>query len=605
MPTKSVRNAADAYVAQDQPAKNFGQQPRFQVRNATGDNKYGYIFFNRPFPKSVRILEARLRLWTHADISGSFTLTARRVNAKWGQNQIKWNNDPGVVGTTATLTRSGAQAGSVWDVDITSIMQDVANGAAWYGLRLDTTTANKTGIFRAAQAAAGGTRPELYVRWTEAPSTPTSLSPTGAKKVATQKPVVSYDFSDPNGEGDLAKHQIQIAGSASGSPLLFDTGLVDTNYPQWDLSATGYSGLPLDGSSNWWRVRVQDEDGNTSGYSAWAEMKFASKGVVAITAPTGGVYTEGSPGVTWTFTGATQKSYQIWIAKTSTPNKWIWDSGKITAVDLSSAIPFGKISDSSISYRIGVRIWDNQDRAGSVGLPAYSETYVDVTYATGATAPVTSLNAVSDAVKPNITLTWSRSAAASEYQIFRKRSNSAKWLFFDNISEASANIGSTNYQWIDYGVDWYRAYDYKVIAVAGTVGSTGATAQAQARKLAPFLMRKDGTDIVCFMNPERSRDSRSIQEVHTRLEGPPIVVTQTLGGFTGHVKGMLVDNWPNGYSAEQMRDSFIEIMNDAGVPMKLSYADVCLTVVPFNMEWDSFVDGDGLYYEAEFDWVQV
>lgn len=605
MPSKTVHNAADAYVAQDTPNKNFGQQPRMQVRNETGNNKYGYIFFNRPFPRSVRILEAKLRLYTHGNQTGSFTLTARRVLAKWGANQIKWTNDPGVTGATASLTRTGAQAESVWELDVTTIMQDVANGAAWYGLRLDTTTASKTGIFRASQAAKGGTRPELYVRWTEAPSTPTSLNPSGARKVATQKPVLSYDFSDPNGEGDLAKTQVQIASDAAGTTIIYDSGLQLTDLPQWDLSPTAYAGLPLDGTSNWWRVRCQDEEGNTSGYSTWVEMKYAAKGAVGITLPTGGVYTEGSPAVTWTFTGATQKSYQVWISKTSAPNDWIWDSGKITSTDLSSAIPFGIISNSALSYRIGVRIWDTQDRVGSAASPAYSESYVDVTYAEGGTTGVTSPNAVSDPVKPNITITWIRATPASEYQIFRKRSTGTQWFFLDRISEANANIGGTNYSWTDFGVDWYKPYDYKIIAVSGNTGSPGATTQAQAHKLAPFLMRTDGTDVVCFMNPDRSRESRSIQEMHQRMQGPPIVVTQSLGGYTGHVKGLLVDNWPAGYTAEQMRDSFVAIMQDAGVTMRLSYADVTLNVVPFNMTWDSFVDGDGLYYEAEFDWVQV
>lgn len=601
MPAKTVRNATDTFVRQANASKNFGHAGRMQVRSESGDNRYGYVFFNRPFPLGVRILSAELRVWTAAPISGAFALTARLVNAKWAANRINWTNDPGVVGTTASLSISDAAAGTLYAVDVTDEMQDVADGQSWFGFRLHTTTANKTGLFRSAQNGTGSQRPALYVEWTTAPDIPGDLTPSGGYKVGTQKPLLQYDFEDPDGEGTLARSYIQIAADVNGSVIDFDPGWVDTDLPKVDLAATAYAGLPIGGASKWWRVNVEDEDGQQSGWSDWAEMAYAALGTPSISID----FDNGSPVVSWGLTGQTQKSFQVFVSTPDDATKWLWDSGKITSAETSMAIPFGVLKSTTETYRIGIRIWDDVVRVSQPGSPAYVEATTDEAYAPGATTGITALASSSDSTKPIITLTWTRASAADEYHIMRKRSTSAEYVFHEAISNDDANTGGTSYSWSDVGVDWYRPYDYKVIAVSGGEGSPGSTTQAQARKLAPFLMRPDGTDIVCFLNPERERNTRSIQELHERMEGPPVLVTQSLGGYTGSVKGVLVNDFPAGYTAEQMRDSFESICLDAGQPMRLSYADQCLTVVPFNMVWDSYADPEGVYYIAEFDWVEV
>lgn len=607
MPSKTLRNATDSFVAQSQPSKNFGRAARFHVRNEAGNQRKSLIFFNMPFPKGSRILSAKLRVWNALDISGALNLTVSRAASKWSANTIKWNNFPGGAGVVGSTSKTDANAGTMFEVDVTGLVQDISNGAAWYGFILTTSTANKTGVFRSTQAASGTTRPTLIITWSEAPHQPSALSPAGGRKVPTQKPTLTYDFSDPNGDGDLAKSQFQIftANNAIGTYLEFQTGWINTDLPVVDLAATAYAGIPADGSSRWWRVQAQDEDGNLSPWSELAEMKYAAKGVVAVTAP-GGTFSDGSPLVSWTLSGGpTQKSYQVWIALASSPGKWLWTSGKITDSIQSLNIPFGVITNPSSLYRIGVRVWDTQDREAIPGNPAYSEAYVDATYAAGATSDVTSLAASADPVKPNITLTWSRTAAPDTFQILVSKDGGTSWTYLDEVTAAEVSIGGTNYRWINYGVAWYKQMTYKVISIVGSVGGAGAQVNAKATKLAPFLMRPDGTDLVCFLNPDRSRQRMDIQEVHQTMDGAQILVTQALGKFAGHVKGGFYDGFPTGYTGEQMRDSFESMRKDSGTPLRLSYADQTLKVVAYNMTVDSFADANGVYYLAEFDWIQV
>lgn len=602
---KEVRNASDTMIRQITPAKEFGSSGRMQIMTGGGDNRNGLIFFNLPFPKGVRILSATLRLWNQEAISGAFVLTAQRTGVKWSANKANWNNRPTLAGAAVSRSISGASAGTNWDLDVTTMLQAVSNGAAWYGFLIDTTTSSKLGIFKTAQNVTGTQRPLLIVTWSENPNKPSQLSPAGARKVATQKPLVTYDFSDPNGEGDLAQSFVQIyPTNAVGTPD-FNSGWLLTDQPEVDLAATAYAGLPLDGSSKWWRVQAQDEDGNLSPWSDLAEMKYAVKGVVAITGPSGSTVSEGSPPVSWTFTGATQKSWQIFLALTSDPSKVIWDSGKVTSAALASTLAFGGITWTNRSYRITVRVWDDQAREGIPGYPAYSEAFKDVTYAAGATADVTSLGVSADAAKPNLIFTWVRSTAPDHFQVLRSKDGGTTYRFHAELNPADVLVSGTNYSWTDIGVDWYNSYTYKIISVVSSVGGAGATVAAKATKLAPFLSRSDGSNLCCFINPERDIQRLDIQELHQRMSGPPVLVTQVLGGYAGTVKGVFIDNMPSGFTAQQLRDNFNSIREDPGCPCKLSYADMSLNIVAYNMVIDSYADASGIYYTASFSWVQT
>ena len=44
----TVKNAADAWVNQNQPKRNYGNKARLYLRGDPGNQKKGYIFFAKP-----------------------------------------------------------------------------------------------------------------------------------------------------------------------------------------------------------------------------------------------------------------------------------------------------------------------------------------------------------------------------------------------------------------------------------------------------------------------------------------------------------------------------------------------------------------------------
>jgi hypothetical protein len=361
------------------------------------------------------------------------------------------------------------------------------------------------------------------------------------------------------------------------------------------------------GASSWWRVRNQDGNGVWSVWSDSVNFLTLSKGVLTITAP-GASITEGSPTVTWTFTGRTQEAYQVAIAKSTDVNNWLWDSGKVTSTTQSIAIPFGVITDPSLTYIIIVRVWDDQDREGIPGDTPYVEAQTSalaVTYSAGVTN-VTSTAFASDAVAPKGTLTFSRTSAPDYFQLQQSDDNGTTWYYIDEALPSDLTTGGTGYAWTITTAKMYVSHQWRVLSVVGGVQSQNPTpASGTITRLCPVLMRADGTDACFFMNPERDRQRLGIQGLHERLSGPPVLVTQRLGGQSGHVKGRFIDGFPSGKTAAGMHDDFLDLEKDSGQTMRLAIANETLKVVAFNFEIDTLTDPGGITYAAEFDWIEV
>jgi hypothetical protein len=760
----AVKNAADTWVNQNAAAKNYNQKSRLFIRSQASNNKYAWLYFNKPWPAGATIISAKLRLYSADAWTGSTTLTVQRAAAKWGVNKVNYNNMPGVTGATASVTQSGTNPDELYEIDVTALVQAVANGAPWYGFRVST---NRTGdsSFHSAQSPKGNKRPVLIVTWSDAPDQADGLSPAGGRSISIASPILTWEFSDPSGDQNHAQVQVQFGASEAllnAGTATWDSGQIPSESPQLDLSqlvnlladpgfesgaapsgwtitngtaangtttprsgtrnmavtataagsvtiespkyavtpgmlasarayfraattgrtigvyarwrtaagvyisdtpvanitdnTAGYtlgasaSGIApptaglvsflavisgaaagevhyLDdgdvswgmgpawtptvaGAQPWWRSRSFDGAGLPSPWSLAVQYTHTAKGVLTITspaAPASNFLWEGSPTVSWTFTGTTQKAYQVAIALTSDPENWLWDSGKITSADTSVAIPFGIIKDASVSYRILVRIWDTVNREAIPNDPVYVEATRDATIAyDNAVATVTSLAAVSDAVWPIEHLTFIRATAPDYFQLQRSEDGGTTWYYVDEKLPSEITAGGTNYAWDDVGPAPYVAYVWRVVAVvAGKQSGTNPTVSGQVRRLAPFLMRKDGTDGVCFINPQRSRQFLDIQELHERMDGAPVLVTQLLGGSAGHVSGRFVDNQPDGVTAKTMKQRFLRLRRDSGQKMKLAIADETLDVYAYNFKIDSVTDASGITYAAEFDWVEA
>lgn len=606
----TLKNAVDTWVNQNANTKNYGNGTRLQMKSGASVNKNALIFFSRPWPAGSTIVSAKLGLFSGTTFAGSTTITVQRTAAKWSVNRVSYggpNGQPGVTGATASTTQTGAVAGSLWEIDVTALLQAVADGGGWYGFKV-TTNNTSDNWFHSAQAVKGSLRPYLLVTWSDQPDQPDSLSPAGNRAVSLNKPTLRSSFVDLTGDVTMASIQVQIdALNDFTTGIDFDSGEVATSIPQLDLSGTAYAGL-ADGASTWWRDRVKDGAGLWSAWSDPVQFSRFSKGTLTITTPASAtpVVYEPSPDIAWTFTGRTQKAYQVIISTPGDANNWIWDSGKVTSTATTCTVPFGTI-DATSTYRVTVRIWDTIDRETTPNDPVYVEATRDFTIAyDGAVTAPAAFGMSSDTVLPVAHLTFTRAATPDTWVLMRSDDGGTTFKFVGEYVGSSLSTGGTNYALDDTTAGMYKQYVWKILAVVGGhMSASSPTVSGTVRRLAPFLMRTDQTDAVCFMNPKRSRAFNDVQELYETLGGAdPVLVTQKLGRLTGHVEGTFNDNILTGVTADQMLNRFLRMRKDSGVKMVVAIANDTYTAVAFNFQYETLTDSGGITYWASFDWVE-
>lgn len=611
----TVKNAVDTWTDQTRSTKVIPQSTRLALRTGGAGNAYGWIYFTLPFPRKVRIISAYLNLYSPATIAGSYTVTARRAASKWSVNKVRYGAQPNVTGdANGFLARTGAAANTVWAIPVTTMMQEVADGAAWYGFRITGSTSALT-KWHASESTSGSYRPTLTVTWTTAPDEPDELIPSQGRAVSVQYPLMTYDFSDPNGEADQASQQIQFA--ATDTALLantpaWDSGEVPTTVPQFASGATygtatpttTWPGIAVD-AVVWWRVRVKDLAGN---WSVWSDPESFTRKAMGTADITSANIPEGSPSLALSYAGGgTPLHMRVMVYKNNAPNDMIWDSG-MTPWDTAVTIPFGVIDDTSVSYIVQLRVWDSTLRVGTVGNPAYAE--VSKTLAvgfSGSVASVTSLAFATDPVLPIAHLTWNHAGAPTHFQILRSTDGGTTWSYIGEVeTDDAATGGSPAYKWDDTSPPVYQSTQWAVVAVIGGVQSNRATVSGTVKRLTTFLFRPDGTDVVAFLNVARSMGFDDVHGLHEPLAGPAVLVTQKLGLRRGSVAGRLVDEIGiTGLTAKGMLKSFKSMRKSVGARLYLAYGDETVVVNAYNFTYDVLTDAAGVSYNASFDWIEV
>src|SRR6187551_2581012 len=131
MTTAILQNAADSYTLERAPNSNYNASTCLYTKTASGNGNRSYLHFGIPFPKGVTILSAKLRLYQNYYYgAGSVTNSIQRLGSSWSTSKITWNLSPTVTGAVVSLTKSSPPNGTVWEFDVTALMQTVANGSA-------------------------------------------------------------------------------------------------------------------------------------------------------------------------------------------------------------------------------------------------------------------------------------------------------------------------------------------------------------------------------------------------------------------------------------------------------------------------------------------
>lgn len=671
-----VNNFTDAFVSQKSPNKNTGNGKRLRVSTQSGDNFYSYLYFTKPWPPGATITSAKLKLRVIDAVTSSTSLTVQRVTSKWSVNRITWNNQPGVGGATASVTKTSAGAGAVWEIDVTALLQTVANGGVWYGFRLTTNRGIEIPLY-STQASGTAYRPSLEVTWSTAPDEPTNLSPGGGRVISLASPTLNYNFVDDSGNTSQMGHQIQIASSSAlltaGTPD-WDSGLAFTGESELDLNKgamrlfsggttsgsttvtgpAGYVasvdvGMAIEGANLpagtvvssitntttfvvskaatatgtgllaiyrkwraiannetvWWRVRTQDGTGLWSPWSDPASFTRKTQGVLTITKPTTGIF-EGSPVVTWTFTGRTQRSYMVWLTKKDDP-VFVWSSGKITSANTSANIPFGQIDNIDEEYSVFVFVWDTENRESIPGDTNYVLARKDDLYVTFGSSPVApqNLTSSSDPLFPSATLKWDWAGAAPDYFQILRSINDGPFMYLDEELPSAIPNGANKYKYEDNTAPNYTPLKWRVVAVTGGVQGAVAEVPGNVRRIAPVMMRPNKSDPMFFLNAEIDRSFMDIQEVAQTRDGNAVLTTQALGRQRGVVRGVFASEVVPGLTAKIMLNRFLKVRKQPGTAMILSILDESLKVACFNMRYNSESKTEGVIYRVEFEWIQI
>lgn len=471
MTISTVKIGIDAHVAENRPDDNFGRDPYLKLAATGGNIRRAFVWPARPFPLGATVIDAKLQLYTRtAWDDGPYTLTVKTVTQAWkeaGAGGITWNNQPTVDTPSATvIVADNTPAGTLVEIDITTLMQTVAAGGDYHGFRIasDVTIEDR---LHSAESATSAMRPRLVVQWTTEPGEPIDLIPSGAQVVGEAQPTLVWTFTDAEGDAQ-EEFQVQIDTVNTFPTPDHDSGFIASADTEYDLATTAFSLTPA--TTYFWRVRTKDEHGTTSEWSDPAEFSYRAPGVLTITSPTaGGTVEETTPTITHTFTGETQEVVRYILEGIDDDTglfEELYDSGRITTTATSFAIPAGHIDKMTDNYRITVRVWDTRDRVATPGVKRYVEAQHLFTFIRSATpSPVTALSVTAETNGPGIVLDWTR-ATGPDYFAIRVDGK----LIEDRLDPADAALGGGLYRTTIYTPRPQQSHTFEVEAVTLTGG---------------------------------------------------------------------------------------------------------------------------------------
>lgn len=612
MTTATLQNAADSYVLSRAPSTNYNSSPYLYSSATAGDTIRSALYFGIPFPKGVTILSAKLRLYQSNTLSGSISQTIQRLATSFSTSKVVWNNFPVGTGATVTLTKSSPPTSTLWEFDVTALMQTVSNGAAWYGFRLTSST-SVASRFYSAQGANIALRPTLEITWSDVPFAPTQLYPSGNHAVSTNKPTLQCNFVDISGDKTLQAIQVQINSTDVWTAPSFDSGTVLTDTPELDLSTTAFAGVAA-GATVFWRVRVQDGAGLWSNWSASTSFQYQAQGTLTVNSPTSGVIEDATPIVSWLLTGRTQASWEVQVFSrrtvpvagglTAITQKLIHTSGKINGTATSYTIPVKVIVDLSITYVIVVRTWDTLLREAVPGFPIALENPQTITVVnTAATSPASSISSTLLTPYPWVTLNWSRATIPDKWNITR---NGKVIAVLDGTAPF---VSGTSYTYTDRLPAPRAVNTYAAVAVVNGRGSAANPTTSQTPKAATtMLVDVNGDYPVLFYNSDRdmSLDDDAFVFEPTGNAPPIIIFSAIVNGYRGSVKGTL-DHTVQGVSAATMRARFELLADLKGQKLYLTIVDKTMEVFILNaFVRPRAVDGGStILYDAQFDFFQT
>lgn len=578
---------------------NYSSSDRVAVR-AT-NQCLSYFYFARPGPLKCKYNSVKLQIRC-VGAYASATYTLKRLTSKYSNSSVVWNGHPTSTSTNqVVVTQAFTTGGQILEFDITAMMQDVSDGAPWYGVELTVATTSITRYFY-NQRAPAKLIPVVQANWSDAPVQPISLNPSDGRVTSLAKPVVSCDHVDVSGDTTLAAIQVQINSTNVWTSPSFDSGTVATTVPALDLNTTAYAGIGA-GATVWWRVRLQDGSGLWSSWSEGTSMKRVAKGTLTVSSPSSGspVVNDSTPTILWSTSGMTQASYQV-LLFTSDGSKLLWDSGRRAGTNTSTSILAGIVSTINASYKLAVRVWDTEARATTSGDVAYVEvTRVFQFVQSNTVTPVGGLTVVADSSgRPWVVVTFTRAAAPDSFS-FEEDGVVVK----QDIVPGEVFVSGTTYSFVYRLSSPRTSHVYKVNAVEnGVQSSVNPSVTLTLKPDTAWICSQDGTyyiPLTNYTNGLKLKEDSSAFQVLGSSES--VAIYSGIGGFEGPFSGVMTKAVGT-QTAAQYLAQLLALRSEMGTPMILTFADQSVPCVLKDIDYTPVVYKEEIVYAVSFTVIQ-
>lgn len=579
---KTLHTSTDSWVNQDAPGINHGPDRRFYLNGDATHTRLGYAYFSQPFPDGALILSATLELTLAAAFGSTTTITAKRIVEKWLESKINYTNRPSINALNAgSVVVTANPAGHKVQIDLTDMLQDVANGSAWYGVQLSISTTGNRYLW--ASDAPNDDGPNLTIEWATVPDAVTDLQPADGSVVSSATPVVSWTFRDVDGTSDQESSQVQVSTDPDDfSAPVYDSTMVANTDWAWELGGS----LLSDGTVYYWRVRVTDSNGNVSPYSPHQSFSVTPKGTLALSSPTATV-DETTPPITWSLTGATQEAYRIILTDNFAVHfgrggshvafiapAVVWDTGRVLSAATTVHVPAGLINGMDTDgYTLELRVWDDSDRVATPAEPAFSSDSQTFTFVPGGPTAIGTLTAAND--DPAALLTWTSATEPDYFALYVDGDippgvdvNGQTW---DRLLPADYLVSGTTYQLAWLGAAPGEEHTYEVSRVVNNAGkfhhsTSNPTVTFTTNPLGMWLVDVTSGRRVQILGTDDPSGWQIGEESTTYYpigRRDPVRITTSIRGYEGSISGRLELGTDGVTSAQTFRNR-LEAIRGAG-----------------------------------------
>jgi hypothetical protein len=362
--------SASASVREATPSTSDPESQFIRLDGTTSAKMRGLLDVEHGVPpgQDATVLSATLYLYKAESWSGTATVTVEPLSASWDPYSSTWTNQPGVRAASATVS-----------VDITSLIAsavaaDDAAASRWYGVRLSITASGQRLFY--SPLGPEEYRPKLVRDYSVPPDAPSDPIPNG-QVVSETKPLLVATFTDQDADDTISAIEVEIDDSSAFGSLHYDSGKVSHTEASFDTNSPP-TGAPVmtaltAATTYYWRMRVWDNHDQVSDWSPTAEFTIVAKGALVLTAPAGSTVSTATPTITHTFSG-TQDEIEVEIERLE-DGVWLthWELPRHVSTALSHTVPDGYALEEGETYRVAVRVWDDESRADLPGDLSYAE----------------------------------------------------------------------------------------------------------------------------------------------------------------------------------------------------------------------------------------